>query len=158
MVALQLFPVTKSSPVCKVRQNTRKNSLNCGSANFCFQWFFCFCSPRNRSILVIYGNYPSLGSSINRLLLGDVSSCCLVRESFTVRGNAGEFNKIAKNKRHLWGKDKTVILSAYYLLKCFLSIQTEQVEWVGILNNSKGKRRLRKKIEKRRSNCETKDF
>lgn len=27
---------------------------------------------------MIYGNYPSLGSSINWLLLGDESSCCLV--------------------------------------------------------------------------------
>ena len=40
---------------------------------------------------MIYGNYPSLGSSINWLLLGDGSSCCLVGGSSTVRGDAGEF-------------------------------------------------------------------
>lgn len=73
---------------------TRHTILNCGSACFFRQWFS---ASILHTTIVIYGNYPSLGSSINWLLLGDGSSCCLVRGSSTVRGNAGEFKR-----RHLW--------------------------------------------------------
>lgn len=85
----------------KVSLNTRHTSLNCGSACFCLQWFS---ASILHTTIVIYGNYPSLGSSINWLLLGDGSSCCLVGGSSTVRGNAGEFKR-----RHLWGKEETVL-------------------------------------------------
>lgn len=90
------LPVYASCGICsrsKVSQNTTHTSLNCCSAYFSLQWFS---ASILHTTIVIYGNYPSLGSSINWLLLGDGSSCCLVRGSFTVRGNAGEFNR-----RHL---------------------------------------------------------
>lgn len=72
-----------------VSQHTTYTSLNCGFTCFSLQWYSASILDTN---IVIYGNYPSLGSSIKWLLLGDGSSCCLVRGSSTVRGNAGEFN------------------------------------------------------------------
>lgn len=85
----------------QVNLNTRRASLNCGSACFCLQWFS---APILHTTIVIYGNYPSLGSSINWLLLGNGSSCCLVGGSSTVRGNAGEFKR-----RHRWRRDEIVL-------------------------------------------------
>lgn len=97
--SLAVWLVVAKSGSAELAQTPRRLSrLNCGS--------FCFLPPRqwfSASILhttvVIYGNYPSLGSSINWLLLGDGNSCCLVGLSSTVRGNVRWIQRKASMKK-----------------------------------------------------------
>lgn len=98
------IPTTTFYKVRRYKVNLNAISLNCGAACFLFFFLQWFSASILHTTIVIYGNYPSLGSSINWLLLGDGSSCCLVGGSSTVRGNAGEFKR-----RRLWRKDETVL-------------------------------------------------
>lgn len=98
---IPLQTTVQQIPGDQVCLNTRHASFKCGSSCFFFHWF-----PASllHTTIVIYGNYPSKGSSINWLLLGDGSSCCLVGGSSTVRGSAGEFKRW-----HPWRKVENLL-------------------------------------------------
>lgn len=54
-----------------------------------------------RTTMVIYGNYPSLGSSIKWLLLGDGSSCCFVGGKLCCQGQCRWIQKTATMREGL---------------------------------------------------------